>query len=286
VPTVAERLFDRFRDEPVFVVSGDQDWAPDWALAATLDHIAAAGAPYHLFVTNESPALSRARASDLVSLGVHPNFLRGSTQGHAPDEVIETCLELVPDATSFRTHCLCEDNFLLRKLASRGFVADSNVVTLCQPDLVPVLHGAGLLRIPIFMEDAWFLEWARPELDLAAAKRELLAPGIKVLNFHPALIAINAPSMDYYNARRPGLYGDTADEPLEPHPGRGVATLFGELVSFVQDSGVRVATFPELVQEGLACVREAYGDELYGWPAHPLLHGREPVPARARMPSR
>jgi hypothetical protein len=62
--------------------------------------------------------------------------------------------------------------------------------------------------------------------------------------------------------------------------------LFGELITFVQDSGVRVATFPELVLEGLVCVREVYGDELYGWPAHPLLHGHEPVPARARMPSR
>ena len=61
----------------MFALTGDQDWTPDWALEATLDLAAAHGVPFHLFVTNHSPLLSHPS----VTLGIHPNFLEGSTHG-------------------------------------------------------------------------------------------------------------------------------------------------------------------------------------------------------------
>jgi hypothetical protein len=269
-----KRLFDDLCGEPLVVFTGDQDWAPDWALAAAIELVTGMGVPYHVFATNKSPTLAAARDNELVTLGIHPNFLQGSTQGGTPDEIIENCLALVPEATSFRTHCLGEDNHVLRNLAARGFTADSNLLSWLQPDLVPLLHGAGLLRIPIFFEDDWFLEWAVPDLDLRAAKRQLATPGLKVLNVHPVLLAMNAPSMDYYNQRRPDLYGSLVN-PVEPYAGRGVRTLVSELRSFIADAGIRITSFSRVVDDALACVLLAYDEDLYGWPRHPLLHGAQ-----------
>jgi hypothetical protein len=287
MPMSFKRLFAEFLDEPVVVVTGDQDWAPEWAISAALGLIAAAAVPYHVFVTNESRVLDRVTRGERVTFGIHPNFLSGSTQGATPDTVIETCRELVPSATTFRTHCLCEDNWILRSLASHGFVADSNVVGFLQPDLVPLLHAAGLLRLPIFFEDAWFLEWGVPDLGLEMVKQQLARPGLKVLNVHPALLAINAPSMDYYNERRPHLYGEDAEQfALDPYPGRGAASLLFEIVEFAVASGIRITSFPAIVDDAMASVREEYGEDLYGWPRHPLLHNRPAPVMRARMTSR
>jgi hypothetical protein len=280
------RLFGRYRDESVLVLTGDQDWAPDWALRAALELVASTAEPYHLFVTSESASLAEPRSDGRLTFGIHPNFLGGSTQGATPDEVIDTCRRLVPSATTFRTHCLCEDNWIVRSLASLGFVADSNVFAFLQPDLVPLLHAAGVLRLPIFLEDAWFLEWAAGDLDLQTAKRQLITPGLKILNMHPALLAINAPTMDYYNERRPQLYGEDAERrPLAPYEGRGAASLLLELVEFAVGAGIRVASFPSIVDESMDSVNAAYGENLHGWPRHPLLHGRRASAVRARMSS-
>src|SRR5207244_3974947 len=66
------------------------------------------------FVTHMSPAISRLRRNpELFELGIHPNFLPGSTHGDTPDAVLRHCRALVPDAVSMRTHCLVQSTLLL-----------------------------------------------------------------------------------------------------------------------------------------------------------------------------
>jgi hypothetical protein len=261
--------FAEFLDEPTFVLTSDQDWAPDWALSAMLEIVADHDVPLHLFVTNESEPLRGERPARMT-LGIHPNFLADSTQGASPDEVIDFCLAIVPGADTFRSHAISDNNHILLNLARRGFVADSNLATFLQPGLAPVIHSTGLLRFPIFFEDDVFLWWASPDLEPALLRPLLLAPGLKVLNFHPAFVAINAPSVDYFDARRRSLFGPAgAHTQIEPYAGRGVARLLVDLIDTVRGAGFDFISFPELTARARACVDRAYPDGLYRWPCDP-----------------
>ena len=56
----AQRLWGRVGSEPVFVLTSDQDWAPEWAIATFLEKVKKWGQPLHVFRTNPSAALDAA----------------------------------------------------------------------------------------------------------------------------------------------------------------------------------------------------------------------------------
>jgi hypothetical protein len=266
--------FAEFLEKPTFVLTADQDWAPDWALNSMLDIVATHDVPLHLFITNQSNALHDGPLPNMT-LGIHPNFLPGSTHGTSTDEIIDFCLAIVPDANTFRCHALTESSKILLNLAGRGFIADSNLVTFLQPALAPVIHGIGLLRFPIFLEDDVFMWWTDSELRFETIASLLFTPGLKVLNFHPALVGINAPSIDYYDERRPTLFGPpSARERIKPYAGRGVATLLVDLIETVRRAGFAFTPFPELIAKTQACLDQAFPDGLYRWPHAPGISGR------------
>jgi hypothetical protein len=255
-------LFDEILSGPVFSLTADQDWAPDWALSDMLALLDAAGVPLHLFVTNESASV---RGSAGLTLGIHPNFLPGSTHGANVDEVVESCLSLVPDANTFRCHGYFDNTRIVWNLAARGFIADSNLLSFLQPGLGPIVHGAGVLRFPVFFEDDVFLDLGGPDLDLTQCLDLLWSPGLKILTFHPALVAINAPSVGYYDAQRPALFGEAGDRP-QRHGGRGAATLMTEIVQAVFDRGFAFTPFPKVVADAYLAFESAFPNGIYGWP--------------------
>jgi len=255
--------FAELTSRPVFSLTADQDWAPDWALAEMLELLEASGVPLHLFVTNDSPSLHGRRAPELTR-GIHPNFLPGSTQGADTDEIIESCLSLVPDATTFRCHGYFDNTRIVWNLAARGFTADSNLLSFLQPGLSPIVHGAGVVRFPVFFEDDVFLDLGGPDLDLTQCADLLASPGLKIIDFHPSLVALNAPSVGYYDAQRPALFR-AAGRP-QRHDGRGAATLLTELVAAVHDRGFEFTPFPELAADAYRALEAAFPDGLYRWP--------------------
>jgi hypothetical protein len=258
-----DRWRERFRD-PVFVLTADQDWAPEWAIERTLDSLQAADVPVHVFVTNSSPALERAPQPQ-VTLGAHPNFMSGSTHGSTPEEVIDTCRSLVPNARTVRSHAHAENSHILELLIDAGFDTDSNLSLFLQPGIVPLIHSTGMLRLPVFLDDDSLLLWDRSgTLDLAPTKRALETPGLKILNFHPALFAINCPSAEYYRAHRNELYDSTAQ--VRPYDGRGLATVLEELIEWLRgEGGHTLAAFPEVVSDCRHDLDALEDGALYGW---------------------
>lgn len=262
--------FVEFLDKPIFVLTSDHDWAPDWALSAMLEILETHAVPLHLFVTNKSEVLRTKRSN--ITLGIHPNFLPGSTQGDSTRAIIDFCRTLVPAANTFRSHSISENNHTLLDLARHGFIADSNLVTFLQPGLTPIIHGTGLLRFPVFFEDDVFLWWATPELQPTTLTSLLFTPGLKILNFHPSLVAINAPSVEYFNARRPMLFAPSKSRrQIDSHEGRGVATLLVELINMVRAGGFDFTPFPQLIAAAQASLGHAFPGGLYRWPHDPVL---------------
>ena len=64
------------------VLTLDTDWAPDFVIDFVAKQLVAYQVRATWFVTHASPAVERlSQHSDLFELGIHPNFLPGSTHG-------------------------------------------------------------------------------------------------------------------------------------------------------------------------------------------------------------
>jgi hypothetical protein len=251
--------------EPRFVLTADQDWAPEWAMERFLDFARAEEIPVHVFVTNPSPVLEAAARDSRVTLGAHPNFLPGSTHGSTPEEVIAAVRDLVPEADTFRTHTYAESAQSLDLMREAGFRTDSNLCLFLQPGIVPLIHATGLLRLPVFLDDDSLLLWDRDgNLDLDPVAKALATPGLKILNFHPLLFAINCPSAEHYRDHRDALY-EPGTAPPEPFEGRGVADLLGELIAIARRDGRQLSSFPEIAASAWDDLHARRAQGLYGW---------------------
>ena len=216
---------------PDCVVTLDLDWAPDAAIDATAALLVEGGVPATWFVTHASPAVERLR-QDGFELGIHPNFLPGSTHGDTTADVLDHCLGLVPDACSMRTHALVQSTPILAEVLERTPIRiDVSLFLPRARDVTPVRYpwrGRTLLRVPYVWEDDVELENGTLGDDVD----ELLdAPGLKVLDFHPAHVFLNSTSIDAYRRVSHGL----PDVDLAPHvqEGDGVGTVFRAVLARV-----------------------------------------------------
>lgn len=220
----------------------DTDWAPDCAIELATAVLVKGAVKATWFVTHRSPAVERLRAwPDLFEIGVHPNFMPGSTHGSTVPEVLDHCMALVPDATSLRTHGLYQSGALLDEVMTRTPLSrDCSLFT-------PLLRtarafeyrrfGKTLIRVPFFWEEDYLLErdpvspcdgeeW-QPEPLLAGS-------GLKVFNFHPIHVFLNSDSMARYRRVRDAgaRLADLTAADLAPHvaDGPGAGRFFAALV--------------------------------------------------------
>src|SRR5437588_10311456 len=96
------------------ILTFDVDWAPDYMIDFVAERLLKDRMRPTWSVTHESPAIERLRSnSDIFELGVHPNFLPGSSHGGNTHDVLRSCMAMVPEAQSFRTHSLVQSTPLL-----------------------------------------------------------------------------------------------------------------------------------------------------------------------------
>ena len=238
--------------QPTFCLTLDQEWVSEDCLEAVLSRLEANACPATVFVTHLSAVLQRhVRANRRLHLGLHPNFLPGSTHGKSEEEVLEHCFSLVPGADCFRSHAFYENTPLLRRLAARGIRYDSNLCLYLQSGLVPLAHCTGLVRFPVFWEDdvhfgreevSWELE---DYLDL------FRSPGIKVLNFHPMNISLNVPSDKFYRKIKAGL-GESwrtvsaLELKSRAWKGPGARTFLEQILEFIRKEKLELLNLQEL----------------------------------------
>lgn len=221
-------------------LSFDQDWAPDWATRALLDPLVEAGLGGTLFVTHACPTLAELREIPGIELGWHPNFLPGSSQGATPAEVLATMRTLVPDAKGVRSHCLARSTRDWETYAGLGLRYDASDLLDGVAGIRPLPLWNGLVRLPAWFLDDVHLRWGRP-LDLDALA--LGEPGMKVLAFHPILVALNAASLRGYEALKQALSARGAPMSAATEvevlsfrdPGPGIGDLFAALIASLQD---------------------------------------------------
>lgn len=222
----------------------DVDWAPDFMIDDIATRLVERGVRATWFVTHASPAIDRLRSRpELFELGIHPNFLPGSTHGGDTAAVLEHITAVVPEAVSMRSHCVVQSGPLLAEVVERTRIRiDSSIFLPEMPHIRLVTHltpHGRLLRVPFFWADDY--EMLKPEPAWRAAPM-LETPGLKVLMFHPVHIALNSPDAETWARTRAAL------PPLQEltrqgaaahaHAGDGARTLFERIVEHNGASGL------------------------------------------------
>jgi ubiquinone/menaquinone biosynthesis C-methylase UbiE len=223
------------------IVTLDVDWAPDFMIDSVAELLLQAGVRSTWFVTHRSDAIDSLRNHpDLFELGIHPNFLPGSSHGSTPAQILETCLDIVPEAQAFRTHSLVQSTPLLCEvMRSTRLKVEASLYLQDQSSVGPFRfdwEGHSLLRVPSHWEDD--LEMARPtpRWHLAADS----APG-EVFSFHPIHIYLNSCDMEAYNSlksrfpRVTDIDRSFADKAV--NAGTGTRTLFTEVLDRLRSAG-------------------------------------------------
>lgn len=224
----------------MFAVTFDIDWAPDWCIANCVSICSAAGVPMTFFVTHPSPILDELADNPLVELGIHPNFFDGSSHGRTPREVLDYSFDLVPDAVSMRTHGLFQSTYLLEMISGYEQIqTDVSLYLPFHPNLeASVLHfgqhSRRLVRLPYLWEDdlmSYRDDWNWQPWDFE--------DGLKIFDFHPMHIGMNACSMDNYTLLKerlgPRSLNTTKLEEVADitNTGEGARTFLESLVSAV-----------------------------------------------------
>jgi hypothetical protein len=126
----------------------DQEWSPDHEVKELSSLADRLGVPLFWFATHRSEYLNDRREP----MGVHPNWLPGSTHGETREAVVEHVRRLVPEAVSYRAHCFHDDTRLQWMMKEQGFDYDSNACHFLVPSS-PFKTSGGLTRFPVYWAD-------------------------------------------------------------------------------------------------------------------------------------
>ncbi len=239
-------------ERPAFCFTTDIEWAPEWAIEDLFALADAYEVPLTPFLTHRSAFLWRrfAGSPEAGGVGVHPNFLPGSTHGDTVAAVIDHVTQLWPQARTFRAHCFYDETRMHRQMAERGFRYDSNLCAFLQPGLVPLRTATRILRFPVFWEDDLHsrlgLPWA-----VQAIEGELRSPGLKIFNVHPARVALNVPDEAFHQSRR--SLNEVRELSVEEHANRGAGTrsLLEELFAHARAMAHPIVGLEELYRQAI-----------------------------------
>jgi hypothetical protein len=141
-------------------------------------------------------------------IGIHPNFLDGSSHGDSMTNVMDFCLDLAPNARAMRTHALYSSLHLFRLVADdyRQIETDVSMFMPFQRGLRPFdycvgIDGNGLVRIPYYWQDDIVSEWPGWSWDSPLPESD----GLRVFDFHPVFLALNIDGMAKYRALKDHL---------------------------------------------------------------------------------
>ncbi len=229
-----------------FVLTSDLDWASEDCVADFLQIAGRFSIKPTMFVTHDSARARRAAASGLAELGIHPNFLPGSDHGKDPVSVLGFVQRLAPKAVAMRAHRYIGSPEISSLLAARGITIESNLCRHLALGIMPEILPGGVLRLPVFFEDD--IHWMDGgDWSFDTHRYAFLAPGLKILNFHPFFVALNAPDAAFYQRHKQHIKSLTGEQAARfRHQGAGARSFLIEAITAVLAAGHRFVSLGEL----------------------------------------
>jgi peptidoglycan/xylan/chitin deacetylase (PgdA/CDA1 family) len=187
--------------------------------------------------------------------GLHPNFRRNGdvyrmlhdassrSDIEVYQHVLETVMTFAPEARGSRSHSLFFDSSLLPIYERLGIEYDATFRLELVPNLHPFWKQHHIVEIPTYYAD--YFDMVSQTTDYNVESLALESPGLKVLDFHPNLVYINAPDVPTYDSTR-AFYHDPEKLAAARYDGPGTRTLFLELLDYVTSHKRKTATLGEI----------------------------------------
>lgn len=202
-----------------FCLTIDIDWAHDAVIADTLAIVAEAGVAATWFVTHATPVLADIRATPRQELGLHPNFnpLFDGTAGQARETLLRL-RDIVPEATSIRSHSLVRSSRLSVLFRELGMTHESNyfLPPSSGGSIAPWTDFTGLIQVPIRWEDD--VRLLDPTIGEPATHLQI-AP--LTVDFHPIHLFLNTTTIAEYEDAKPVAQAPYALRKLRRPKGSG-----------------------------------------------------------------
>jgi peptidoglycan/xylan/chitin deacetylase (PgdA/CDA1 family) len=237
-------------DPRTICLSVDVEWASMAVLADLRSLLDQRGLKATFFVTHDGVSLPGHER------GIHPNFRRDGdvmkaflAQATAADDatigehVVAAFKRFAPEARGVRAHSLHYDSTLLPVYQRHGIEYDSSYQIPLVGGLTPFWKEHDLLELPIYFNDYFELKSAATACDLRNLNVE--ASGLKVINFHPNIVFLNAHSLAHYQATRE-FYHDPERLLAARHEGKGVRTLVLDLLDRIVSARLPTMTLGEV----------------------------------------
>ena len=204
---------------------------------------------------------------------IHPNFRkRGDTMRQLRDSltggdlaaltesaiyehVVKTTLAFCPEARGVRAHSLHYDSLLLPIYRKAGLEYDSTYLLPFVPGMQPLYKEYDILEIPIYFNDHFYLKIKAENFTVAALKLD--QPGLKVCQFHPNMVYLNASADRHYEESRP-YYHDAERLRENRQKGRGLRDLFQNLLDHLAGSSSQTLTLGQVNKEWRALAQRNY----------------------------
>lgn len=235
------------------VLTFDIDWAPDFVVQSVLECVLEHDLKATLFATHPSGILDNLPPH--LEIAWHPNFLPGSTQGTSEMETLDCFAQWFPDAVGVRSHSMYWHGALAARYQQYGLRYDSSLLLEGVAHIQPYNH-CGILRIPVWWNDGFHLFFQRSCNSLP--ETALHTPGLKVFQFHPIHIYLNAPDSNHWSQVKASVdmrngFQSVSRSELAPliNPGIGMGTFFHTLCDWLHSQSIPTTTLRELInQEG------------------------------------
>ncbi|HEV2400734.1 MAG TPA: methyltransferase domain-containing protein [Candidatus Sulfotelmatobacter sp.] len=231
-------------NSPLFCLTSDVDWASDYCISDFLQFAHTFEITPTVFATHPTPALNSG-----AEIGVHPNFLPGSSHGSDRSSVINHVLSAFPEAKAYRSHHFVDSSDISHEMFQRKLLYDSNLCLHMQEGIVPLQMSSGPIRFPVFWEDD--VHWSTNPSDWRVDYylERFLTPGLKILNIHPFFFAANIPSQEYYDRVKQHVKTLSPETVRDVrYEGQGVRTFAETLVKELQNRGFRFHTLHQLYE--------------------------------------
>ena len=182
------------------VVTSDVDWASEYCISSFVECMLTFKIKPLLFVTHESKLIQQYLKEKKISVGIHPNFFKGSDHGEKIDEVIKNVLKLAATSKISRSHRFKDSNVIQNCLVKNKILYDSNKLEYLTSNLTPSLLDSKIVRFPVFWSDGF--EMRQPEIsrwNILKLEKKFSTNGLKIINIHPFNFTLNFSNVFQYN---------------------------------------------------------------------------------------
>ncbi|MCT4595009.1 MAG: hypothetical protein N4A57_12180 [Anaeromicrobium sp.] len=246
-------ISDIWKNEPIFSFTIDVDWASEDAIKYCHSILEQHKIKPMYFLTHGSEFLYSLIEKGSIDAGIHPNFISGSSHGNSYTEVIDYCMDLLPNTDCFRSHRYYDVNDITEAFYKLGLRYDSNLCTLLQK-INPFIHRSGLIRFPVYFEDGAYLLHEKSLNFNSLEKKSFDSPGLMVINIHPMHMVLNSPNFSYAQKVKDHLsreeWNSLTNKDFEKlkYGGLGIRDFLIDLFQFINKNNYKIYTLKELYE--------------------------------------